>query len=607
MADETLKLNLDLKSSLTAMQDMSKGAKELSSDIEKSLGKESVQAVNKLVETSEKGATKIGTAFRNLSYGIIKNLKTAFDFAAVLEGAKFAKGIHEGVLQVFDMERAFDRLNTRLGLTTRQMEKFKTGLGRKAAGAGQKIEDIIPGVEVAAARGGVKKPEELTAIGEMLAQIKATTGEETGGLADAVVEILKNQGEKITAQSFKQTLDALQGTRIQGAFKTAGEAATAIESITREISPEAQKRMGLDTRKMGGLAASATRAGAGGQDVLKTILETAANKPDQTKLLNSILGAEVFSPSGKLNVNEFSKISKKGLGKYTEFVQAQTLGIPQADLARWIDAMKDNMADFKKVTSGADETTSQFKMATNNMASAFDQFRQKVMEAGREIGGSLSKMGNDVIKGDFGKLGEDLKDVGKNLSDNIGTVAAATAITTGVGAIVGGSLGRLFKGIGGGMGEKAALAKDVGIGSALKQVGVTPVFVVNAQEIGNAAEGSGIGNAISSVASGAGVAATAAVAGTILAGVGATVAIADYEKNRPRTKTEEAMGAMWEARYSRPNTSENPSIKKQDNSSMEPNKIEEAILKGMVRGHQEVNKDKKTIYTTPSDLSGKRS
>jgi len=222
-----------------------------------------------------------------------EDLKTAFDTSGVLAGAKFAKDMGEGVKQVFEMERAFDRLNTRLGLSNKQLMDFKKNLGRGVAGTGQELKDILPGVETFAAKGKVRDAGQLANIGESLGKVRATTGEDIEGVADSVVEILKNQGKAITDQSVRSTLDAIQGTRTSGAFKTAGEAADAIQAITGSISPEQMKKMGIGTREIGGLAAMASSGGDQGQQILQSILKDATSAGGKDKL-NAIFGQNIF-------------------------------------------------------------------------------------------------------------------------------------------------------------------------------------------------------------------------------------------------------------------------------------------------------------------------
>src|ERR1700685_3048851 len=337
-------LDLDPRKVLDALLEMSEGAKKLADDIESSLGKNAVKSIDKLESKTETGTQKITTMFRNLGTRVKEDLKTAFDATGILAGAKFAKDLGEGVKQVFEMERAFDRLNTRLQLSTRQMTDFKNQVGRKVAGTGQKLEDVLPGVESAAARGGIKSPEQLSSIAEALGKAKATTGEQTEGLSDTVIEILKSQGKKVTADSFKQTLDALQATRTSGAFKTATEAGGANE----QLSPMA-KRMGLGTRELGGLAATASQSGAAGQDILRQLMEQ-ANTPGGKDKLNAIFGPKLFDKQGKLQAGNIANINTGRFGQFSPQVMEEATGIKGAagaDLERFVQAFKGGMGDFQ--------------------------------------------------------------------------------------------------------------------------------------------------------------------------------------------------------------------------------------------------------------------
>lgn len=464
MAQEDLKLDLDPKKVLEALRQISTESKKLSEVMEEQLGKNSAKSVDKLEQASEKGANKITATFRNLSQRVREDLKTAFNVGQLVAGFKLGETVAAGVKQVFEMERAFDRLNSRLKLTGRGLQDFKNAVGTASAKRGQSVEDILPGVESAAAKGGIKEPGQLAQIADVLAQVRSTTGEDTGSLSEQVVEIMKQQGMKMTAQSFKQVMDAVQGTRTAGAFHTAGEAAGAIQGITAGISPDQQRAMGLGTRQAGGLAAAASRSGDQGQSIIQKILQAGTTAGGQERI-NAILGQQVFN-KGKIDVSALQKVQKGGLGKYTEQVRAEALGTDQAGLARFLDQMKEGMADFKKVSEGANETADEFDTATDNLASKVDQFKQKTIEAGREVGGSISKLLGDVVAGKGGNLAKDLGGVAKAVGGNIGGIAGGVGAAGLAALLTGGGIRGLL-----------------GAGAA-KAAGIEPVFVTNADQIG---------------------------------------------------------------------------------------------------------------------------
>jgi hypothetical protein len=388
---------------------------------------------------------------------------------------KFAKDIGEGARQVLDMERAFDKLNTRLKLSTKQMQEFKTAMGRGAAKTGQKLEDILPGVEVAAARGGIKSPEELTVVGEALAKAKATTGEGTENLSEVIVQILKDQGKKITGETFKQTLDALQGARTAGTFKTAGEAGQSVLGISG-----VGKQLGLGTREMGGLSATASKSGAGGQAILEKLLD-AATKIGGAARLNATLGQKIFKEGaqGQAVGMDVSKLGKVNM-KSPQIMEAITglTGAAGGDLKRFVDAFKEGMGSFNEVITGANETSSQFESATDNLASKIDRFKESTKEAGREVGESLATMIKHLAEGNIKSLGGDIANVGKKVYENKGTILAAGALTAGVGVLMGGGIRGL-----------SGMAGGVAMGQAAKAAGITPVYVTNASEIGTSMGG----------------------------------------------------------------------------------------------------------------------
>lgn len=579
MSETKVGIAIDPRKAQEGLKQIAEEAKKLTEAIEESLGKKSPEAMDKMENAAEKGTNKITAMFRNLGKRVKEDLKTAFDLGAVAEGLKFGNKINEGIKQVFEMERAFDRLNTRLGLTNDKMNQFKQGVGRAVAGTGQKLEDVLPGVEAASSRGNIKDPQQLTAIAEALGRAKAITGEGTEGLSGDVVEILKNQGKQVNAQSFKATLDALEGTRIAGAFKTAGEAGSAI----KELAPYAQK-LGLNTRDLGGLAAQASKSGPAGQAILQQLLEKGTTVGGQQQI-NAALGSNVFK-NGKLNASALKGVNTERFGQYSQQILQEATGISGAngaDLKRFIDTFKQDTSALDKVAQGANETANQFAVATDNLASQFDQFEESVKEGAREVGGSLSKAIHSIFKGDLSGAGTNLKDAGKSAWENKGSLLAALGMTAGVGVLAGGGL-RSLLGTGKGL---------VG-GEIAKAAGVQPVYVVNAAEIGG---GGGAGDLLKTGIAGGGALATAAR----FAGGAALAGTAGYAVGTGINSLTGNDGSLGEKLYDWLHPEEKTTESVADNE-----KMKKAVADGIVEGMQKAKNGQRVQMTNPSNLSGGR-
>ena len=507
MANDT-KINVDLDPShvLNSMKDMSTGAKKLSADIEDSLGKNAPKSVNTFKEAAENGANKIMSTMRNLGTRVKEDLKTAFDLGSVTAGLNALKEIGHGVKQVFLLEKAFDNLNIRLGFSAKKLTEFKKAIGEKVAATGQNIEDVFPAVQNIAAQTKIKSPEELAKVGELFAKVKATTGEETGGLSKEVLNLLRNQGKETNFENIQKTLDTLQATKVIGGFGTAGEAGAAMNALAKIISPEQQKKMGITEKGTGGLVSMANKTGEGGQEVLQQIMHTATQAGGKD-LLNSLFGTQLFKGE-KFQAQNLSKINAKNLGQYSEQTLSTATGMGQADLARFIQGMKDNSVDLSKVANSANDVAKQFEMSSDNLATKVNVFKKTMEEVGVQIGDSISKVGNDVLKGDFSKAWEHTKDVGSTLLENKGAVAGAVGISAVTALLMGGGtrglLGKLGGGAMGAVKETQGLTKDLAIAQGLKAMGVTPVMVVNAQEIGIAA-GEASGGGVPGVGDAAGI------------------------------------------------------------------------------------------------------
>lgn len=589
MADQ-IKLDLDPKAILQSMNDISEQTKKLAQIMEDSLGKNAVKSIDSMEKAAQNGSNKISTHFRDLGKRISQDLKTAFNITGLMAGLKFADQIGQGIKEVFNLERAFDKLNTRLQLTGKNFQDFKKNVGTSIASTGQKLEDVFPGVEVAASKGNVKSPEELSSIGKALGQVRAATGESTEALADSVVEILRTQGKKVTAQTFQQTLDALQGTRISGSFKTAGEAGSAIQGITAGVSPEQLKAMGLGTRQLGGLAAQASKSGQGGQEILQHVLQMATQAGGK-ELINSIFGTQLFKGE-KLDVGAFKNINKKQFGQHSEQVLASATGADQAQLSRFIDVMKTGFGDFKKVTSGADETASQFKTATNNLASNVDQFKERTKNATREIGEDLATAANELLKGNWKGALEAGKHGAESLSENKGVLGGAAGMSAAAAVMMGSGAGNLLgkiPGVGGLIGGQVA-----------KATGTTPVYVTNAAEISSGGIAGKLG--MFGLAGGAG-----AMAGSALANTEMGQSLSENSGlNSMIDKLISTFGLGGEdsAKQSLKDTQARSAERYGGKLEMTPENIANAVRNGVVSGMTQVNKNRPVQMSNPSRPSG---
>jgi hypothetical protein len=187
--------------------------------------------------------------------------------------------------------------------------------------------------------------------------------------------------------------------------------------------------------------------------------------------------------------------------------------------------MKTGMADYKKVVQGSNETAAQFEIASDNFATSVDKFKERTKNATRAIGDDLASAAQQMLKGDFKGALKDVKHAGQTALENKGTIG--TALAGGLtGALLVGEtskailnkipgMGGIAKkgGIGGALGKGlGGLAKGAIGGELAKASGATPVYVVNASEIGGG--GGGLGEAAGGAVSGA------AGASKILSGFG---------------------------------------------------------------------------------------
>ena len=430
MSDEKLEMDLDPKKVIAGLMEMSKASQKLNEDMEKAL-KGIEKNFQGLEDKSQETGNKISSQFRNLGNKLKEDLKNLIDVGKVFGGLSMANEVKKGADQILSMEQAVARLNTRLGLTKKEMTQFSNSVGRSAANAGIDPEKLWPGIEEMSAKGGVKSPQQLAEIADVLAKTSAVTHEDTGGLSDVIIQILKDQGKQVTSATVKDAADALASTRVNGAFSSSTEAGEAIKAMTANLKPDQLNQMGLGTRELGGLAAMASRGGERGNEIMQSIMQTASS-PGGKEKINSILGASIFDKNGKMDVSAFKNVSQEAWGKYTSQGRAAALNVNQADLSRFITSMQGNQATYGAITKGSGEVNKQFDVGTNSTGDTINKFKGKAIEGVREIGDGFMQF----VHGDFK---DGIEESANGLTDNfeqVGTAAAATgasAVMTGSG------------------------------------------------------------------------------------------------------------------------------------------------------------------------------
>ena len=482
MAETTLDLDLDPKKVIASLSEVSKHAQELAKRIEDSLGKEVPKQIEKMEDATEKGTNRMSGFFRNLGTRVKDDLKAAFDATRILSGMKFTDELAEGVKQVFTMERAFDRLNVRLGLSIKNLGEFKSKVNQKVAATGADIGSVLPGVETFATKGQIKNPEQLANISEMLGKVNVTTGEDTHALSEHIVEILKRQKLDLTDKNVKATLDALQASRING-FGSITEAASAMEQTSGFAVNDYFKMSG---REMAGLTSTASQAGDNGNQILNHILQKAATGPGQMDALNAIFGKEVFK-NGKFDAEAMGQVDVKKFGAHSQATLEAATGAFGPDLNRFIEAFKKGSKSFKEVVNGANETATQYDKSSKNLATMIAQFKNQTKAAASDVGSGLSQSINSLLHGDLKGTGQGLLQAGGAVYENKGVLSGAVATTAAMSFLMGGGINSLLKKVpGGGILSKVAGAE------VAEAVGVQKVYVVNAGEMGG---GGGLGGA----------------------------------------------------------------------------------------------------------------
>jgi hypothetical protein len=299
--------------------------------------------------------------------------------------------------------------------------------------------------------------------------------------------------------------------------------ATEVGSAVAEMS-KTSKYSHLNIRELSAMAGVAARGGEGSLGIMKHLVESAQN-PGQQDALNKMLGVQLFK-NGKMDSTQLGKVDTGRMGQYSEQVLGGAVGGSGADLKRLVDAFKENSADFQSVVNGTDETATQFGVASDNMATKIDKFKENLKGTVMVVGDDLSRAANDFLKGDFKGGIKSVGAAGGALADNAGTTVAGIGTVVAGALLASGGLRQVMSNMPSGLG---GIASGMATGQLAKMAGATPVYVVNASEIGggggSAASGAlgflgGMGKSV--LGAGKGLLANAAIlGGTAITDIGA--------------------------------------------------------------------------------------
>ncbi|MGZ3696479.1 MAG: hypothetical protein ACXWP5_00170 [Bdellovibrionota bacterium] len=393
-------------------------------------------------------------------------------------------GMKEAVKTGLSFDDALARVASRADLSAKQVAKLKQEffeLGK----TGAKLESIPEAFN--AIYGATGNVDQSKSVMEPIAKAAAMGNGDAGQVAEFVKDRLKGEGKDINKGNVQELLQSLVLAQRGGEFNSMQDAMQGMGGI----DAVSQKRAGLSDRDLAGLMAGATRAGtnkATGIAGVQGLLQLATGGLSSDAALSGMLGVKGGSlmRDGKFDMNAL--LSAPGLsGKhFGEADKAKLMGDAglSGDQATGVLAFLQNAQKFrdgmKKVATDTKTFEQSFEETTDTLGHRLEELKNTTVGGFSDIFSPLMGIAKQAAGG---HIGDALSNLPRAVGE-MGAGAAAHPLLTGGALLATAAGGALLKkfGLGGG-GE---LAKGVATGTALKQAGVTPVYVTNAGEISGA-------------------------------------------------------------------------------------------------------------------------
>lgn len=491
MADNktvTQVIKLDTKEFIGPLNQVRASAKSVTDDINKDFTNNQKVLASHESQVKKWGSTiteelgKAGKAAAN-------NLKTGAQVMALDFGREaLHKAGGDAIKMAFSFSKAFAEIKSRSNASESDLARWRKSLMDTSASTTANMDSMAESFKDMFS--SVKNPEELLKIMDSIGNAAAMGDGDATKVSSMVKKTLTDQGREVNDANVKDVLGSSDVLRRKGnGFSDLGAANDALGSMKGgDIA-----NSGMSMRQIANAMAAATQASGGAQGVeaIKTLIAGSSSVESRERLKAGLgLG---MNKNGQLDLSSLgsSAYSKKvmGLGNddSTRLMVLKSLTGASDEAAQAFLNIAKKGEVFSKSLESAQGDTQTFaesaEKAKDNLENAFKGFESRLIVGVSDILGGLEKPFKALISGhplDAAKAAPGaLWDAGKGALAHPMMTAAAVAGTIGVGAIVNSVLGKMS-----GKGGTVGLATGVGIGNALKQAGVTPVYVVNAGDIG---------------------------------------------------------------------------------------------------------------------------
>ena len=495
------KIKLNTKDYVEGQKKVREESKNTTQQVQSDLTKNSTQVAQNEAQYRKWGNSvreelkKFGKDFReNLSTG-------AKALTLGLGSSLIKKAASDSVAMAVDASKRFADLRSRIGASEEQLQKWSKAIDVSAVKTKANLSSMQ---EAFSDLSDSANPDEIMKFLDQIGGATTMTGGDSHSVTQYLKDTLTGQGKEINAGNVNEALTSADILRRKG--RGFGDMTSAMGALG-SFDQNAVRNSGLSSRNLASILAGASRAGVSSSGAVKGIQDLigANNNGIQSgSVLASILGTT--SLSGKNGQFDISKIGGggqyqrlMGLGGGNEKKAQEVFRSISGLSAEGSDAVFKMIKNFKDLNATMQEAEKDQKSfaqsaaeSSDNIKDAYQGMQDSLVVGFKDIFGPLENPIKSLLAGNLGGAMKSAPGaVGgllKGVADHPALIAGSIAATAAGGALISGLLSKIP-----GLGGMAGTAAGVAIGTALKQAGVEPVYVVNATEIGESVEGGGKG------------------------------------------------------------------------------------------------------------------
>jgi hypothetical protein len=472
------KVNANVKSAMTDMSNALTGNSKTVAQNEAQIKQWGKSATDALEKYSKEMKSNLALGTKALTLDLGRD--------AIKQSAK------DAISMAFSFSKAFAEIKSRSNASESDLQRWRKSIMKISADTTANMDSMAESFKDMFS--SVKNPQELLKIMNSIGQAAAMGDGDATKVSGFVMSTLQGQGREVNTGNVNDVLGASDILRRNGkGFGNIQDAMGAMGSISGQDLAKSK----LSERDLASILAGATRSGSEKGAAIKGIgdlISSSNNGLMEGSVLASVLGTnKLTDKSGKFDITKlggkgsYQKLLGYGGGDENKAreVFAKISGL-SAESSNAIFNMVKNFKALNETVQASEKDQKAFSKsaeeAKDNLMNSYSGFKNTLIAGVSDILGGFEKPLKELMKGNLGGAvsgaGSAINQALGGIMDNKMLVAGSIATVFGGGALIKSLLSSATGGKVGG------LAAGVGMGAALKNMGVEPVYVVNASEIG---------------------------------------------------------------------------------------------------------------------------